>query len=97
MLNQSAVFFLKFLLPAINSYRNRIPGRRRVEWAAAKRSVLMPKYVRIFALKTMKQVLGDNDTYRFITSKFGELSVQGITWTSSRRLMPFTQNTPSTL
>jgi len=69
------IFFPKELLPAIERYRQRIPGRRRVERAAAKRGVLMPKYVRIYSLREMKRMLGDNDTYRFITSKFGELSV----------------------
>ena len=35
----------------------------------------MPKYIRIYALREMKNVICDNDTFRFITSNFGELTV----------------------
>ncbi len=71
----SFVFFPRSLLQSIEKHRQRIPGRRRIERAASKRNVLMPKYVRIYALRVMKRVLGDNDTYRFIVGKFGELTV----------------------
>jgi len=68
-------YFPKYLLPYIEKYRTRLPNRRRVEKVVAKNGGLMPKYIRIFALRQMKVAIGDNDTYKFIVSKFGELSV----------------------
>ncbi|MEB3789196.1 MAG: hypothetical protein GSR72_04820, partial [Desulfurococcales archaeon] len=68
-------YFPRYLLPFIEKYRTKLPNRRRVEKVVAKNGGLMPKYIRIFALRQMKAVFGDNDTFRFITSKFGELTV----------------------
>ncbi len=69
------IFFPKFLLPTIEAYHHRIPLRRLVERAVKRRNLLMPKFIRIYSLREIKKVLGDNDMYKFIVSKFGELSV----------------------
>jgi intergrase/recombinase len=68
------MFFPRQLLPMIEEI-DRLPNRRRVEKIVKKKGALPPKYIRIFALREMKKVFGDNDTYRFIVSKFGELTV----------------------
>ena len=68
-------YFPRNLLPLIMEYRVRLPNKRRIEKIVAKYGGLMPKYIRIYALREMKSVIGDNDTFRFITSKFGELTV----------------------
>jgi len=69
------IFFPKTLLPVIEKYRNNLPNRRKIDKVVAKLGGLMPKYIRIFALRQMLNALGDNDVTRFILSKFGELSV----------------------
>ena len=68
-------YFPRYLLPFIEKYRTKLPNRRRVEKVVAKNGGLMPKYIRIFALRQMKAVFGDDDTFHFITSEFGELTV----------------------
>jgi intergrase/recombinase len=69
------MFFPRSLLPMIEEHGKTLPGRRRIEKVVSKLSGLMPKYVRIYALREMKAVMGETDVWRFITSKFGELSV----------------------
>ncbi|NPA99553.1 MAG: hypothetical protein GXO43_09255 [Crenarchaeota archaeon] len=69
------MFFPKQLLPLINIYRGKMPRRRRISKIVRKWNCLAPKYIRIYALREMKRVIGDNDVYRFIVGKFGELSV----------------------
>ncbi len=68
-------YFPKSLLPYIEEHRDSLPNKRRIEKIIARNGGLMPKYIRIYALREMKKALGDNDTYRFIASKFGELTV----------------------
>jgi len=69
------MFFPKYLLPVIEEYRDKLPGKRRIQKVVKRLGGLAPKYIRIYALREMKKIFGDNDTYRFIISKFGELSV----------------------
>jgi len=70
------MFFPKALLPLIEDYREKLPNKRRVEKVAIEKlSLLPPSLIRTFALREMKRVLGDNDVYRFIVGKFGELTV----------------------
>ena len=56
-------------------YRVRLSNRRRIEKIMEKHGSPISKYIRIYALREMKGVIGDNDTFRFITSKFEELTV----------------------
>lgn len=69
------IFFPKSLLPMIEEHRSKLPSKRRIEKIVAKLECLTPKYIRIYAIREMLSVLGDNDTTKFILSKFGELSV----------------------
>ena len=70
------MFFPKALLPLIEEYRAKLPGKRRIEKVAIEKlGLLPPSLIRTFALREMKRVLGDNDIYRFIVGKFGELTV----------------------
>ncbi len=69
------MYFPRVLLPLINTFAGKLPGRRRIEKVTKKWGCLAPKYARIFALREMKRVIGDNDVYRFIVGKFGELTV----------------------
>ncbi len=70
------MFFPRELLLLIEEYRSRLPGKRRVEKVAIEKlGLLPPSLIRTFALREMKKVLGDNDVYRFIVGKFGELTV----------------------
>jgi len=69
------MFFPKWLLELIKKYRDKLPGRRRVEKVVKKNNCLPPSYIRTFAMREIIAVLGDNDVTRFILSKFGELSV----------------------
>ena len=46
-----------------------------MEKVVARMGGLMPKYVRIFAIREMRNVFGETDVWRFVTGKFGELSV----------------------
>jgi len=68
-------YFPKQLLALIEQYREKLPNKRRIERVVANLGILRPKMVRVFALREMKTVFGDTDVWRFITSKFGELSV----------------------
>ena len=52
----------------IEKYRDKLPNKRRIEKIGARNGGLMPKYIRIYALRGMKKTLGDN-TYRFTASK----------------------------
>lgn len=69
------MFFPRDLLPLIEEYRGKLPSKRRIEKVAKKLGAVMPSVIRTFALREMKSVLGDTDTYRFIVGKFGELTV----------------------
>jgi intergrase/recombinase/DNA-binding XRE family transcriptional regulator len=69
------MYFPKSLLLPIEKYGHKLPNKRRIEKVVAKLGGLMPKYIRIYAIREMKKVFGDNDVFRFITSKFGELTV----------------------
>lgn len=69
------IFFPKELLPMIEQYKNKLPNKRRIERVVKKLNCLMPKLIRIYAVREMFAVLGDNDVTRFILSKFSELSV----------------------
>ncbi len=70
------MFFHKDLLPLIEGYRGRLPGKRRIERVVIEKlGLLPPSLIRTFTLREMKKVLGDNDVYRFIVGKFGELTV----------------------
>ncbi len=69
------MYFPRLLIPLVKRFAGKMPNRRRIEKAAKKWGCLTPKYIRIFALREMKRVIGDNDTFRFITEKFGELTV----------------------
>ena len=70
------MFFPRNLLQLIEEYRNKIPNKRRIEKVAIdKLGLLPPSLIRTFALREMKNALGDNDVYRFIVGKFGELTV----------------------
>lgn len=69
------MFFPKWLLTYIEKYRNRLPVRQRVEKVVRKLGILAPKYIRTYALREMKRVFGETDVWRFVASKFGELSV----------------------
>jgi len=68
-------YFPMYLLPYITKYKDKLPNCRRIEKVVTKYSGLMPKFIRIFALREMKSVFGETDVWRFITSKFGELTV----------------------
>jgi intergrase/recombinase/DNA-binding XRE family transcriptional regulator len=68
-------YFPKSLLPLLERYRDKLPNKRRIEKVVAKLGGLMPKYIRIYALREMKAAFGETDVWRFITSKFGELTV----------------------
>jgi len=68
-------YFPKRLLTLIEQYREKLPNRRRIERIVSILGILKPKMVRVFALREMKAVFGDTDAWRFMTSKFGELSV----------------------
>jgi len=68
-------YFPKQLLALIEQYREKLPNKRRIERVVSNLGVLRPKMVRVFALREMKAVFGDTDVWKFITSKFGELSV----------------------
>jgi len=69
------MFFPKWLLELIEKYKDKLPGKRRVEKVVKKNNCLPPSYIRTFAMREIIAVLGDNDVTRFILSKFGELSV----------------------
>ena len=71
------MFFPRELLPYVERYRGKIPGKRRVEKVVKKLGGLMPSTIRTFALRKMKRILGEDNVYRFITSKFGEITVLG--------------------
>jgi len=71
------MFFPKKLLPYIDRYREKIPSKRRIEKVIKKLGGLMPSTIRTFALREMKRILGEDNTYRFITGKFGEITVLG--------------------
>lgn len=68
-------YFPRVLLPLVKTFAGKLPNRRRIEKITKKWGCLPPKNIRIFALREMKKVIGDNDTFRFITGKFGELTV----------------------
>ena len=68
-------YFPRSLLNYIVRYKDKLPSRRRIEKIVERHNGLMPKYIRIFALREMKRVFDDTDTYKFIVSKFGELTV----------------------
>ena len=68
-------YFPKPLLPMIEKWRRELPGKRRVERAVKKRGGVMPSIVRTFAMREMKTVIRDEDTYKFIISKISELTV----------------------
>ena len=68
-------YFPRQLLSLIEGYRDKLPNKRRIEKVVARLGGLMPKYIRIYALREMKAVFGETDVWRFITSKFGELTV----------------------
>ena len=68
-------YFPTYLIHYINKYRSVLPGRRVIEKVVARLDVLRPKTIRIFAIREMKKVFDDTDTFKFITSKFGELTV----------------------
>ncbi len=60
------------LLPLVRTYAGKLPSRLRIYKVAVKKlGVLAPKYIRTFALRKIKKVIGDNDVYRFIVGKFG--------------------------
>jgi Uncharacterized protein conserved in archaea len=69
------IFFPRLMLPLINAYKDRMPNKHRIRKLTKKWTCLPPKHIRVFALREMKAVLGDNDVYRFIVGKFGELMV----------------------
>jgi len=69
------MYFPRTLLPLVRRFASKLPNRRRIEKVVRKWRCLPPKYIRIYALRLMKQVIGDNDVYRFIVGKFGELTV----------------------
>jgi intergrase/recombinase len=69
------MFFPRQLLELIEKYRDRLPGKRRIEKVVKKNACLPPSYIRTFAMREIISALGDNDVTRFILSKFGELSV----------------------
>jgi hypothetical protein len=70
------MFFPRDLLELIEEYRDKLPSKRRIEKIVIDRlKLLPPSLIRTFALREMKKALGDNDVYRFIAGKFGELSV----------------------
>ncbi len=69
------MFFPKWLLELIEEYKDRLPGRRRIEKVVKKNNCLPSSYIRTYAMREIISVLGDNDVTRFILSKFGELSV----------------------
>lgn len=70
------MFFPGDLLELIEEYRDKLPSKRRIEKIVIDRlKLLPPSLIRTFALREMKKALGDNDVYRFIAGKFGELSV----------------------
>ena len=37
----------------------------------------MPSTIRTFALREMKRILGEDNVYRFIVGKFGEITILG--------------------
>ena len=69
------IFFPIHLRSRIEEYRDAVPSPRWIEKVAQRRQILQPKLVRTYALREMKRVLGDTDTYKFIVGKFGELTV----------------------
>ena len=69
------MYFPRPLLPLIRAFVGKLPNRRRIEKVVNKWNCLAPKYIRVFTLREMKRVIGDNDTFRYITGKFGELTV----------------------
>ncbi|MEB3765653.1 MAG: hypothetical protein GSR77_05775 [Desulfurococcales archaeon] len=69
------MFFPKWLLELVEKYRDKLPGRRRIEKVVKKNNCLPPSYIRTFTMHEIITVLGDNDVTRFILSKFGELTV----------------------
>lgn len=71
----SFMFFPKQLLELIEKYKDRLPGKRRIEKVVKKHGCLPPSHIRTYALRLILQALGDNDVSKFILSKFGELTV----------------------
>ncbi len=69
------IFFPRLLLPLINTFKGKLPNRRNVYKVVKKLGGLPGKYIRIYAMREMLRVLGDNDVTKFILSKFGELTV----------------------
>ncbi len=69
------IYFPRIILPLVKTFAGKLPNRRRIEKVVKKLNGLPPKYIRIFALREMKRILGDNDVYKFIVGKFGELTV----------------------
>ena len=68
-------YFPKHLLTYINMYRDRLPNKRRIEKIVKRYDGLMPKFVRTYAIREMKRVFRDTVVFKFITSKFGEMTV----------------------
>ena len=56
---KSFMFFPGVLLQLVEKHGSRLPGRRRVEKVVTRLDGLMPKYVRIFAIREMRSVLGN--------------------------------------
>lgn len=69
------MFFPKQLPELIEKYRDKLPGKRRIEKVVKKHGCLPPSHIRTYALRLVLQALGDNDVTKFILSKFGELTV----------------------
>lgn len=53
-------------MPMIEEHRNKLPNKRRIEKVVAKLGGLMPKYIRVYALRLVLSSLGDNDVARFV-------------------------------
>lgn len=72
------MFFPKHLLPLIEKYRGHVPDRHRIHKVAVKKlQLLQPKLMRTYAMRLMEDLLGENDTYRFIISRFSEITTRG--------------------
>ena len=69
------MYFPRILLPLIRHYAGKMPSRRWITKQVKKWGCLPPKYIRTYALRLMERLFGETDKYKFIVSRFSELSI----------------------
>jgi len=56
------MYFPKALLPLILKYKDKLPSRRRIYKVSKKYNCLPPKYFRIYGIRKITSILGENNT-----------------------------------